>query len=241
MISSGMDKTDAVYTIRIFPNNVIFCLFQISSNFLILPILCSQFKNSHIVELLPKYIPITFIGLDGQDMPDGISLLSLYLPIHIPSDFVKFKTGPPTVLKWLIVKSVASMDAVFLTKTVVSSASWHNFISLIFLFWLTLIPQISLLLRICVAKISTTFISSRADNGHPCLTPRPKDILPETKPPLHTELVFTHRKNEGPNPKFSGAFNINGHSTVSKAFLKSRKRMAPPTFLILEKSYNVCN
>ena len=65
MISSGMDKTDAVYTIRIFPNNVIFCLFQISSNFLILPILCSQFKNSHIVELLPKYIPITFIGLDG--------------------------------------------------------------------------------------------------------------------------------------------------------------------------------
>ena len=55
-------------------------------------------------------------------MPDGISLLSLYLPIYIPSLFVKFKTGPATVLKWLIVKKVASMAAVFFTKTVVSSA-----------------------------------------------------------------------------------------------------------------------
>ena len=150
-----MDKADAVYTIfgstklfkiRIFPINVIFLLFHISSIFLILPILCSQLKYSHIVESLPKYIPSAFIGLDGQDMPDDISLLSLYLPIHIHSVFVKFKTGPATVLKWLIVKSVASMDAVFLTKTGVSSASWHNFISLIFLFWLTLIPQISSLL-----------------------------------------------------------------------------------------------
>ena len=64
----------------------------------------------------------------------------------------------------VIVKSVASMDAVFLAKTVVSSASWHNFISLIFFFWLTLIPQISLLLRICVAKMSTTIINSKAEN-----------------------------------------------------------------------------
>ena len=80
-------------------------------------------RYSHIVELLPKYIPNVFIGLDGQDMPGGIYLLSLCLPVHIPSLFVRFKTGPATVLNWLIVKSVASVDAVFLTKTVVSSAS----------------------------------------------------------------------------------------------------------------------
>ena len=64
-----------------------------------LPILCSQFKYLHILELLPKYIPSAFIGLDGQDMPDDIFLLSLYLPTHIPSVFVKFKTGTSTVLK----------------------------------------------------------------------------------------------------------------------------------------------
>ena len=73
------------------------------------------------------------------------------------------------------------------------------------------------------------------------LAKKHEDIFPESQPPLHTELfmfayrIFTHRKNEGPNPNFSRAFNINGHSTVSKAFLKSRKRMAPVKFLILKK------
>ena len=101
-------------------------------------------------------------------MPDGISLVSLYWPIYIPSLFVKFKTGPATVLKWLIVKSVASMAAVFFTKTVVSSAIAGIILfpsSSVFLF--TLIPQISLLLRIFVANISTTIINSRSDNGQP--------------------------------------------------------------------------
>ena len=65
-----MYKTDAVYTIfgitKLFKIKELFLLmwfvfFPKSISFLILPILCSQFMYSHIVELLPKYIPSSFL------------------------------------------------------------------------------------------------------------------------------------------------------------------------------------
>ena len=93
-----------------------------------------------------------------------ISLLNFFRPMGIIVDFSRLIFKPEAFSNCLSIVKAKPIDLLSFKNNVVSSASWHNLISIF-------IPFNDLSCLIFIASVSTTKINSRADIGHPCLIP----------------------------------------------------------------------
>ena len=106
---------------------------------------------------------------------------------------------------------------------VASSASWHILNSSLFI----IMPLMSLLFLMLIAKISTTRINRRTERRQPCLIPLSRVKNSQDLPLFVTQLsilvysIFTQYVKVSPKLKALRHFNRKGQSTVSKAFWKS--------------------